>query len=217
MYVMLEKARSAGIVGAPGGPGQKSQPWRLTSFPGSKEWFGRIDYIWDWNKGVSMSSTTLYLFRQLRDNRGYSIASAERFTRIYASKFLYDANDGFADMARRWPSTSPPRRNTSSASTRARTIWNDRLGHQQSMSPTARSSQSPSRTWSISETAKPMCPASGLVKDLGGLSIAVYANGGREIAAEQYRSGRSGSTARGPRRLLRQRDGGPGLHRQVLH
>jgi phosphoserine phosphatase len=95
MFVMLEKAKSAGI------PVRRedllARSREIEFFPGVEEWFDRInDY--GHSRGVAVEH---YVISSGNSEIIEGTAIAGRFSRIYGSKFLYDAQ-GFAV----WPAVA---------------------------------------------------------------------------------------------------------------
>ncbi len=176
MYVMLEKAKSAGM------PVRRedlvAHSRDIEFFPGVEGWFERING-YGRDKGVSVEH---YLISSGNSEiiEGTSIAC--RFSRIYASRFLYDT-DGVAV----WPALAINfttktqylfRINKGSHDLNDSTILNNFVP--QSDRPV------PFENMVYIGDGETDVPCFRLVKDLGGLSIAVYADGARE-RAEKYR------------------------------
>ena len=95
MFVMLEKAKLAGIPVRQDDLVAKSR--EIEFFPGVEGWFDRID-AYAQGKGVSVKH---YVISSGNSEIIEGTSIARKFTRIYASKFLYDA-EGFAV----WPAVA---------------------------------------------------------------------------------------------------------------
>ena len=177
MYVMLEKARAAGIPVSREDLVARSR--QIEFFPGAEGWFDRID-AYGLSKCVRVEH---YVISSGNSEiiEGTSIAS--KFTRIYASKFLYDS-EGFAV----WPAVAI------NFTTKTQYLFRINKGAHdwgdgsiinkfvpQSERPV------PFENMIYIGDGETDVPCFRLVKDLGGLSIAVYADGARQ-QAEQYLS-----------------------------
>ena len=180
MYVMLEKARSAGKRVR-----QKDLEARSSEidfFPGVESWFDRINRYGQ-GKGVSVEH---YVISSGNSEiiEGTSIAC--RFKGIYASRFLYD-DDGIAV----WPAVAI------NFTTKTQYLFRINKGAHD-----LNDSDAINRYVPQSERPVPFqnmvyigdgetdVPCFRLVKDLGGLSIAVYADGARERAQRYREEGR---------------------------
>ena len=176
MYVMLEKAKSAGR------PVRREDlvAWsrEIEFFPGVEGWFERInDYGHD--KGISVEH---YVISSGNSEIIEGTSIAHRFKEIYASRFLYDAA-GFAV----WPALAI------NFTTKTQYLFRINKGAHDLNDGSAINRYVPQ-----SERPVPFqnmvyigdgetdVPCFRLVKDLGGLSIAVYADGARG-RAERYR------------------------------
>ena len=176
MYVMLEKAKSAGM------PVRREDlvAWSrdIEFFPGVESWFDRID-AYGQDKGVSVEH---YVISSGNSEIIEGTSIAHRFREIYASKFLYDA-DGIAV----WPALAI------NFTTKTQYLFRINKGAHDLNDSSAINRYVPQ-----SERPVPFqnmvyigdgetdVPCFRLVKDLGGLSIAVYPEGGRK-QAERYR------------------------------
>ena len=176
MYVMLEKARSAGIPVRREDLVARSR--EIDFFPGVEDWFDRIN-SYGAERGVNIEH---YVISSGNSEIIEGTPIADRFSRIYASKFLYDG-DGFAV----WPAVAI------NFTTKTQYLFRINKGAHD-----WRDSSIINRYVPQSERPVPFenmvyigdgetdVPCFRLVKDLGGLSIAVYADGARE-RAERYR------------------------------
>ena len=176
MYVMLEKAKSAGM------PVRRehlvARSKGIQFFPGVESWFDRID-AYGQGKGVSVDH---YVISSGNSEIIEGTSIARRFREIYASRFLYDA-DGVAV----WPAVAI------NFTTKTQYLFRINKGAHD-----LNDSDAINRYVPQSERPVPFqnmvyvgdgetdVPCFRLVKDLGGLSIAVYPEGGRE-RAERYR------------------------------
>ena len=177
MFVMLEKARAAGLPVRRDDLVARSR--EIEFFPGVEDWFARIDEYGK-IKGVSIDH---YVISSGNSEIIEGTPIADRFTRIYASKFLYDAK-GFAV----WPAVAI------NFTTKTQYLfrinkgahdWEDNSVINRFVPPEER--PVPFGNMIYIGDGETDIPCFRLVKDLGGLSIAVYANGARD-QAEQYRS-----------------------------
>ena len=177
MFVMLEKARAAGLPVRRDDLVARSR--EIEFFPGVEDWFARIDEYGK-IKGVSIDH---YVISSGNSEIIEGTPIADRFTRIYASKFLYDAK-GFAV----WPAVAI------NFTTKTQYLfrinkgahdWEDNSVINRFVPPEER--PVPFENMIYIGDGETDIPCFRLVKDLGGLSIAVYANGARD-QAEQYRS-----------------------------
>ncbi len=177
MYVMLEKARAAGMPVKREDLIAKSR--EIDFFPGVEDWFTRMDEYGS-QKSVSVEH---YVISSGNSEIIEGTSIAGRFTRIYASKFLYDAM-GFAV----WPAVAI------NFTTKTQYLFRINKGAHdwkdsslinkfvpQSERPV------PFENMVYIGDGETDVPCFRLVKDLGGMSIAVYAEGDRH-QAEQYRS-----------------------------
>ena len=185
MFVMLEKAKSAGMPVRREDLAARSR--ETVFFPGVDRWFDRIN-LYGREMGVSVEH---YVISSGNSEIIEGTSIADRFTRIYASKFLYD-DRGFAV----WPAVAI------NFTTKTQYLFRINKGAHD-----WKDSSVINRYVPQSERPVPFenmvyigdgetdVPCFRLVKDLGGLSIAVYA-GGRRQQAEQYRrEGRVNSVA----------------------
>ena len=177
MFVMLEKAKSAGMPVRREDLVARSR--ETAFFPGVEGWFDRIN-AYGRGRGVSVEH---YVISSGNSEIIEGTSIADRFTRIYASKFLYDSN-GFAV----WPAVAI------NFTTKTQYLFRINKGAHDWKDSSVINKYVPQ-----SERPVPFenmvyigdgetdVPCFRLVKDLGGLSIAVYADGAHE-QAEQYRA-----------------------------
>ena len=176
MYVMLEKAKSAGR------PVRREDlvAWSrdIEYFPGVESWFGRIDGYGQ-GKGVSVEH---YVISSGNSEIIEGTSIAHRFSRIYASRFLYDAGGAAV-----WPALAI------NFTTKTQYLFrinkgahdlNDSFAINRYVPQSER--PVPFQNMVYIGDGETDVPCFRLVKDLGGLSIAVYAHGARE-QAERYR------------------------------
>ena len=176
MFVMLEKARAAGMSVRREDLVARSN--EIEFFPGVEGWFHRMD-AYGLRKGVLVEH---YVISSGNSEIIEGTSIADSFTRIYASKFLYDAK-GFAV----WPAVAI------NFTTKTQYLFRINKGAHdwedgsiinrfvpQSERPI------PFENMIYLGDGETDVPCFRLVKDLGGLSIAVYADGAHE-QAEQYR------------------------------
>ena len=175
MYVMLEKAKSANISVRKKDLAARSS--EIEFFPGVEDWFDRIN-AYGKSKGVSVEH---YVISSGNSEIIEGTRIACRFSRIYASRFLYV--DGVAV----WPAVAI------NFTTKTQYLFRINKGAHDLNDSSAINRYVPQ-----SERPVPFqnmvyigdgetdVPCFRLVKDLGGLSIAVYPEGGREHA-ERYR------------------------------
>ena len=182
MFVMLEKARLAGLkVRREDLVGRSRE---IEFFPGVEEWFGRIN-SYARNKGVSLEH---FVISSSSGNseiiEGTSIAP--EFKRVYASKFLYDA-DGVAV----WPAVAI------NFTTKTQYLfrinkgahdWKDNYIINKFVPQSER--PVPFQNMIYIGDGETDVPCFRLVKDLGGLSIAVYDNGDHSRVDQFLREGR---------------------------
>ena len=180
MFVMLEKARLAGLKVRRKDLVARSS--EIEFFPGVEGWFDRINsYARDRNVSVEhyvISSGNSEIIE------GTSIAS--EFKRIYASKFLYDA-DGVAV----WPAVAI------NFTTKTQYLfrinkgahdWKDNSIINKFVPPGER--PVPFANMIYIGDGETDIPCFRLVKDLGGLSIAVYDKGDHSRVDQFIRDGR---------------------------
>lgn len=176
MFVMLEKARAAGMPVRRDDLVARSR--ETVFFPGVEHWFRRID---DYGRRLGVR-VEHYVISSGNSEiiEGTSIAAS--LTRIYASKFLYDA-EGYAV----WPAVAI------NFTTKTQYLfrinkgahdWKDSSIINKFVPPHER--PIPFENMVYIGDGETDVPCFRLVKDLGGVSIAVYRNGGHD-QAEQYR------------------------------
>ena len=176
MFLMLEKAKSAGMPVRRDDLVAKSR--EIEFFPGVEEWFDRINF-YGRGKGVRVEH---FVISSGNSEIIEGAPIADRFTRIYASKFLYDSQ-GFAV----WPAVAINfttktqylfRINKGAHDWKDSSIINKYVPHSERPVPF--------ENMVYIGDGETDVPCFRLVKDLGGLSIAVYADGAHQ-QAEQYR------------------------------
>ena len=176
MFLMLEKAKSAGMPVRRDDLVAKSR--EIEFFPGVEEWFDRIN-LYGRGKGVRVEH---FVISSGNSEIIEGAPIADRFTRIYASKFLYDSQ-GFAV----WPAVAINfttktqylfRINKGAHDWKDSSIINKYVPHSERPVPF--------ENMVYIGDGETDVPCFRLVKDLGGLSIAVYADGAHQ-QAEQYR------------------------------
>jgi hypothetical protein len=176
MFVMLEKAKAAGMPVRREDLVARSRA--IEFFPGVEGWFNRIDSYGE-ERGVFVEH---YVISSGNSEIIEGTSIAHQFSRIYASKFLYDAR-GFAV----WPAVAINfttktqylfRINKGAHDWKDSSIINKFVP--QSERPI------PFENMVYIGDGETDVPCFRLVKDLGGLSIAVYANGAYG-QAERYR------------------------------
>lgn len=185
MFVMLEKARAAGRPVRREDLVAKSHETQF--FPGVEDWFARIDG-YGREKGVCVEHFVISSGNS-EIIEGTSIA--DRFTRIYASKFLYDG-DGFAV----WPAVAI------NFTTKTQYLFRINKGAHDLDDSSIINKFVPQEERPIPfqnmiyiGDGETDVPCFRLVKDLGGLSIAVYANGAHREAEQYRREGRVNAVA----------------------
>ena len=177
MRLMLEKANAARV------PVHRqdfiSRGGRIEFFRGVEGWFGRINN-YGISKGVSVKH---YLISSGNSEIIAGTNIADRFEKIYASKFMYDHNDVPV-----WPALAI------NFTTKTQYLFRINKGAHD-LSDNSRINNF------VPQEERPVpfeniiyigdgetdVPCFRLVKDLGGMSIAVYAEGKREDA-EKYRT-----------------------------
>ncbi len=176
MFVMLEKAKSAGMPVRREDLVARSRD--IDFFPGVEGWFERIN-AYGQDKGVSVEH---YVISSGNSEIIEGTPIADSFTRIYASKFLYDAQ-GFAV----WPALAI------NFTTKTQYLFRINKGAHDWKDSSIINKYVPQSERPIPfenmvyiGDGETDVPCFRLVKDLGGLSIAVYTGGARE-QAEQYR------------------------------
>ena len=185
MFVMLEKARAAGRPVRRDDLVAKSH--EIEFFPGVDGWFPRINE-YGRQRGVCVEH---YVISSGNSEIIEGTAIADRFTRIYASKFLYD-DKGFAV----WPAVAI------NFTTKTQYLFRINKGAHDWEDSSIINKFVP-----LEERPVPFqnmiyigdgetdVPCFRLVKDLGGLSIAVYANGAQRRAKQYRKEGRVNSVA----------------------
>lgn len=185
MFVMLEKARLAGLkVRREDLVGRSRE---IEFFPGVEEWFGRINsYALD--RSVSLEH---YVISSGNSEIIEGTSIAPEFKRVYASKFLYDA-DGVAV----WPAVAINfttktqylfRINKGAHDWKDNSIINKFVPHSERPVPF--------QNMIYIGDGETDVPCFRLVKDLGGLSIAVYDNGDHRRVDHFLRDGRVNCSA----------------------
>ena len=186
MHLMLEKARAARVS-------VRREDFRARSsgiefFPGVEGWFGRMNG-YGRERGVCIEHF-LISSGNLEIIEGTTIA--DRFAKIYASKFLYDPNDVAI-----WPALAI------NFTTKTQYLFRINKGAHD-LNDDARINE----YVSLEERPVPFqnmvyigdgltdVPCFRLVKDLGGLSIAVYAEGALEKAEKYRKEGRVDGVAK---------------------
>ena len=185
MFVMLEKARAAGM------PVKRddlvARSHEIEFFPGVENWFPRIDE-YGRKRGVCIEH---YVISSGNSEIIEGTSIAGRFAKIYASKFLYDGK-GFAV----WPAVAI------NFTTKTQYLfrinkgahdWKDISIINRFVPPEER--PVPFENMVYIGDGETDVPCFRLVKDLGGLSIAVYASGAREQAEQYRKEGRVNSVA----------------------
>ncbi len=176
MYLMLEKARGSRVS-------VQRRSFRDLSngiefFPGVEGWFGRIN-AYGKDKGVSIDH---YLISSGNSEIIEGTTIADRFSRVYASKFLFDANDVAI-----WPALAI------NFTTKTQYLFRINKGALD-LNDDSKINEY------VDQGDRPVpfdnmvyigdgqtdVPCFRLVKDLGGLSIVVHEKGKRE-GAEKYR------------------------------
>ena len=175
MFVMLEKAKAAGMPVRREDLVAKSR--EIEFFPGVEDWFSRID-AYGRSRGVEVEH---YVISSGNSEIIEGTPIANRFNRIYASKFLYDAM-GIAV----WPALAI------NFTTKTQYLfrinkgahdWKDSSIINQFVPESER--PIPFENMVYIGDGETDVPCFRLVKDLGGLSIAVYDEGAHQ-QAEQY-------------------------------
>ena len=178
MYVMLEKAKSANKQVRREDLLARSQGIKF--FPGVENWFDRIN-AYGHHKNVSVKH---YVISSGNSEiiEGTSIAS--NFTQIYASKFLYD-NDGVAI----WPA------HAINFTTKTQYLFRINKGAHNLNDSSKINKFVPQKERPVPFSnmiyigdGETDVPCFRLVKDLGGLSIAVYADGKCNDAEENRKN-----------------------------
>lgn len=185
MFVMLEKARASGRPVKRDDLVAKSH--EIEFFPGVEDWFARID-SYGRGRGVGVEH---YVISSGNSEIIEGTSIADRFKRIYASKFLYD-DDGLAV----WPAVAINFTTKTQYLFRVNKGAHD-LGDSSVINRFVPPEERPVpfQNMVYIGDGETDVPCFRLVKDLGGLSIAVYDSGGRE-RAEKYRvEGRVNSVA----------------------
>ena len=180
MFVMLEKAKEAGVPVRQEDLVARSR--NIDFFPGVEDWFNRMNHYGQ-DRGVLVEH---YLISSGNSEiiEGTSIAS--KFNRIYASKFLYDTN-GVAV----WPAVAI------NFTTKTQYLFRINKGAHDWKDSSIINKFVPQNERPVPfenmvyiGDGETDIPCFRLVKDLGGLSIAVYGKGGREKAEIFRQEGR---------------------------
>ena len=177
MFVMLEKSKASGIPVRREDLVARSRG--IEFFPGVLEWFARID-SYGHCKGVRVEH---FVISSGNSEIIEGTPIAGNFSRIYASKFLYDVN-GYAV----WPAVAI------NFTTKTQYLFRINKGAHDWQDSSIINKYVPQNERPIPfenmiyiGDGETDVPCFRLVRDLGGLSIAVYADGAYE-QAEQYRS-----------------------------
>lgn len=185
MFVMLEKARAAGRPVRRDDLVAKSH--EIEFFPGVEGWFDRVDR-YGRQRGVSVQH---YVISSGNSEIIEGTSVADRFARIYASKFLYD-HKGFAV----WPAVAI------NFTTKTQYLFRINKGAHDLEDSSVINKFVPQEERPVPfqnmiyiGDGETDVPCFRLVKDLGGLSIAVYDNGAHQQAEQYHREGRVNSVA----------------------
>ncbi len=185
MFVMLEKARAAGRPVRRDDLVAKSH--EIEFFPGVEDWFDRIDG-YGRKSGVSVEH---YVISSGNSEIIEGTSIADRFAHIYASKFLYDQK-GFAV----WPAVAI------NFTTKTQYLFRVNKGaHDLEDSSVINKFVPPEQrpvpfqNMIYIGDGETDVPCFRLVKDLGGLSIAVFDDGAYQQAEQYRREGRVNSVA----------------------
>ena len=180
MFVMLEKARAAGMPVRRDDLVARSRETEF--FPGVEAWFPRID-DYGRRKGVRVDH---YVISSGNSEIIEGTSIADRFTRIYASKFLYDAK-GYAV----WPAVAI------NFTTKTQYLFRINKGAHDWKDSSVINKFVPQNERPVPfenmvyiGDGETDVPCFRLVKDLGGLSIAVYREGAHGQAEQYRREGR---------------------------
>ena len=179
MHLMLEKARGKVPV--------RRQDFRSLSsgiefFPGVEGWFGRINNYGK-DKGVSVEH---YLVSSGNSEIIEGTTIADRFSKIYASKFLFDPNDVAV-----WPALAINFTTKTQYLFRINKGAHDLNDDSKINEYVAQSDRPiPFDNMIYIGDGQTDVPCFRLVKDLGGLSIAVYDEGKQEQAEKYHAEGR---------------------------
>ncbi len=179
MYLMLEKARNKVSV--------RRQDFRSLSsgiefFPGVERWFGRMNG-YGRERGVSVEH---YLISSGNSEIIEGTSIAESFRRIYASKFLFDANDVAV-----WPALAINFTTKTQYLFRINKGAHDLNDDSKINEYVAQGDRPvPFENMVYIGDGQTDVPCFRLVKDLGGLSIAVYAEEKRKFAEKYHKEGR---------------------------
>ena len=176
MYVMLEKAKAAGMKVRRDDLVARSR--EISFFPGVEDWFDRIN-LHGRKRGVRVEH---YVISSGNSEIIEGTPIAHEFSRIYASKFLYDA-DGVAV----WPAVAI------NFTTKTQYLFRINKGAHDWKDSSIINKFIPQHERPVPfenmvyiGDGETDIPCFRLVKDLGGLSIAVY-DQGRDARAETYR------------------------------
>ena len=176
MYVMLEKAKAKGMKVRRDDLVARSR--EISFFPGVEDWFSRIN-SYGARMGVRVDH---YVISSGNSEIIEGTPIAHEFSRIYASKFLYDAN-GVAV----WPAVAI------NFTTKTQYLFRINKGAHDWKDSSIINKFIPQHERPVPfenmvyiGDGETDIPCFRLVKDLGGLSIAVY-DQGRDARAETYR------------------------------
>ena len=180
MHLMLEKARTARV------PVHRqdfiSRGARIQFFQGVESWFGRINR-YGASKGVSIEH---YLISSGNSEIIAGATIAHEFEKIYASKFLYDHNDVPV-----WPALAI------NFTTKTQYLFRINKGAHDLSDSSRINNFVPQNERTVPfeniiyiGDGETDVPCFRLVKDLGGISIAVYDAGAREQAEKYHTDGR---------------------------
>ena len=180
MHLMLEKARTARV------PVHRqdfiSRGARIQFFHGVESWFGRINRYCA-SKGVSIEH---YLISSGNSEIIAGTTIADQFKKIYASKFLYDHNDVPV-----WPALAI------NFTTKTQYLFRINKGAHDLSDSSQINNFVPQNERTVPfeniiyiGDGETDVPCFRLVKDLGGISIAVYDAGAREQAEKYHKDGR---------------------------
>ncbi len=185
MYVMLKKANQAGIRVRREDLVARSRD--IDFFPGVEDWFQRINNY----GGFRDVRVEHYVISSGNSEIIEGTTIARWFERIYASKFLYD-DDGIAV----WPAVAI------NFTTKTQYLFRINKGAHDWKDSSIINKFVPQNERPVPfenmvyiGDGETDVPCFRLVKDLGGLSIAVYADGARDEAVQYRREGRVNSVA----------------------
>lgn len=184
MRLMLEKARDKVPV--------RRQDFRALSsgiefFPGVEGWFGRIN-AYGKDKGISVEH---YMISSGNSEIIENTTIADRFTKIYASKFMYDINEIPV-----WPALAINFTTKTQYLFRINKGAHDLNDDSKINEFVAKEERPvPFENMIYIGDGQTDVPCFRLVKDLGGLSIAVYEDKNRKKAQNYFEVGRVNSVA----------------------